>query len=164
MKSTMLLERWLQKQRFKIAMPYLEGDLLDFGANQGELGLYYTKGRYTGIDKDYKRMKGKKFDTIVCLAVIEHIEEYNVVLLFKDFREMLKDHGRIFITTPTRLSKRILEMLAKVGLLDKENLAEHKHYWTKLDLIALAIANDLKMIEHKRFQFGLNQYAVFKAI
>ncbi len=152
-------EKFLQIQRFKHVIDHLEGDVMDFGGNKGEL-REYVKGSYTLVDYDHTPMEGKYFDTIVCLAVIEHIEVKDVFEIFRKFKEKLKTGGKIFITTPTRASKPVLEFLAFVGILDKENIKEHKHYWSRKDIDELARVCGFSIKEYKKFQFGFNQFAV----
>ena len=102
------VERFLQKYRFKMVKDYLEGDVLDFGGNEGELKRF-VNGKYLAVNYDHSVMVGKKFDTVVALAVIEHIPVPEVFDIFKKFnRATLKEGGKIFLTTPTRIAKPIL--------------------------------------------------------
>jgi hypothetical protein len=71
--SSRLLEGYLQQSRFKQVQPYLNGDVLDFGGNKGELKKF-VNGTYTLVNYDHSPMQNKTFDTVVALAVIEHIE------------------------------------------------------------------------------------------
>ncbi len=155
------LEKFLQNSRFKKAIPYLKGDVLDFGGNEGELEKY-VNGIYLAINYDHAMMYGKSFDTIVALAVIEHISVPNVYEVFRDFKKILKPEGRIFLTTPTPSSKIILKLMAKMGLLDKQNIDEHKHYWNRKDLMKLADETGFEIVFRKTFQFGCNQQALMK--
>jgi SAM-dependent methyltransferase len=159
--SKKTFEKILQNFRFKKVLPYLKGDVLDFGGNNGELAAY-VKGNYTLVNYDHSPMKNKKFDTIVLLAVVEHIEVAEVHQIFKKFKGALQPDGRIFLTTPTPASKSILELLAWLHILDKQNIEEHKHYWNKDDLTFLAQEAGFAIVEYKKFQLGFNQYAILK--
>lgn len=159
--TSLFLEKILQKSRFKKVYSHLKGDVLDFGGNKGELGKL-VKGNYLAVNYDHSIMYGKTFDTIVALAVIEHIPVTEVYVVFTEFKKILKPEGRLFLTTPTPLSKPVLELLAKIGLLDKQNIEEHKHYWNKNDLLALARETGFEIVFRKTFQFGLNQQALLK--
>jgi len=157
-----LIERFLQKYRFRMVKGYLDGDVMDFGGNEGEL-KEFVSGDYLTVNYDHSVMDGKKFDTIVTLAVIEHIYPKDVLQIFKKFnREHLKNGGKIFLTTPTKLAKPILDFMAWIGLVGKENIAEHKHYWSKWDIYRLAEESGFIVSKHKRFQLGLNQLAILK--
>jgi 2-polyprenyl-3-methyl-5-hydroxy-6-metoxy-1,4-benzoquinol methylase len=157
--SSKLFEKLLQNFRFNRVKNLLIGDVLDFGGNQGELNPF-VKGNYTIVNYDHSPMEGKQFDTIVFLAVIEHIDVSEVYLIFDKFSKHLKKRGKILITTPTPKSKWILELLAAIGILDKQNIEEHKHYWDKKDIVDLANKNGFKVIEYKNFQLGFNQFVI----
>ena len=156
--SSKYLENFLQKRRFSMVKNYLKGSVLDFGGNEGEL-KFFVKGEYTLVNYDHSPMKNKKFNNIISLAVIEHIEVTEVYAIFRKFKDCLLPDGRIFITTPTPPSKPLLEFLAWIGLLDKENIKEHKHYWNKKDIFELAEKTGFKVENYKRFQLGFNQFA-----
>jgi 2-polyprenyl-3-methyl-5-hydroxy-6-metoxy-1,4-benzoquinol methylase len=152
-------EKLFQDWRFKIAIPYLAGDVLDFGGNEGELKKF-VHGEYTLVNYDHSVMEGKTFDTIVALAVIEHINVPEVYQIFKKFKEKLKPGGKIILTTPTKTAKPILNFMTHIGLADKENIAEHKHYWTKKEIFDLAEENGFEIKKYKKFQLGFNQLAI----
>lgn len=158
--SGMWMERFLQEQRFGIVKEYLIGDVLDFGGNQGELGRL-VRGNYVCVNYDRAPMKGKTFDSIISLAVIEHLDVHEVFELFSEFRSMLNKDGIICITTPARTSKPLLEFMSSLGITDRKNIEEHKHYWNRKELEMLAAASGLEIVEYRTFQFGLNQLAVF---
>jgi 2-polyprenyl-3-methyl-5-hydroxy-6-metoxy-1,4-benzoquinol methylase len=159
--SSRLLEGFLQQSRFKQAQPYLNGDVLDFGGNKGELKKL-VKGSYTLVNYDHSPMKNKTFDTVVALAVIEHIEVDDVFSVFKEFRIKVRSNGIIFLTTPTPLAKPLLEFLAFINVLDKHNIEEHKHYWTKDEIEKLANKNGFRLKKYKKFQLGFNQLAILE--
>jgi len=156
------MEALLQKFRFKKVLPYLKGDVLDFGGNDGEL-KQYVKGNYTLVNYDHSPMKDKTFDTVVALAVVEHIEVDDVYSIFNTLQSKLNPDGVIFLTTPTPLSKPILEFMALLNIVDRDNIKEHKHYWTKKELYDLAQKNSLQVKKYKKFQLGLNQLAILES-
>lgn len=159
--ASLFLEKFLQNYRFRMVKPYLIGDVLDFGGNKGELKKY-VPGTYVVVNYDHSVMDGVSCDTIIALAVIEHIEMEDVFKIFSKFKTILRPGGRIFLTTPTPLAKPILELLARVGFLEKDNIAEHKHYWTKAEITKLADENDFTVKRYRKFQFGCNQLAIFE--
>ena len=159
--SSMFFEKLLQKYRFKKVKPYLIGDVLDFGGNKGELKIF-CKGKYLVVNYDHSVMENAHSDTIVCLAVIEHIEYNDVFRIFNKFQKLLNKEGRLFLTTPTMSSKPVLEFMALLGIVEKENIAEHKHYWSKREIYELANKTGFIVKKYKRFQMGFNQMAVFE--
>ena len=170
------MERFLQKKRFGKIYKYIKGDsILDFGGNKGELEKYYLNKlvlpydpyEYYNYYLKYKCCNNIKelgeeglFDNIVSLAVIEHIEYDNVFPIMRKLTKYLKPKGRIIITTPTKLSILPLEIMSRLGVTDRKNIEEHKHYWSKKELFELADNLDLKVRLYKKFQFGMNQLIV----
>ena len=159
--SAKVFEGLLQQSRFKMAIPFLKGDVLDFGGNEGELKKF-VRGSYTLVNYDHSPMKNKTFDTIVVLAVIEHIPVGDVFDVFRSFTGKLRPDGMLLLTTPTPQAKRLLELMAFFNLLDRHNIREHKHYWTKEDICRLAEKNGFVMKQYKKFQLGFNQMAILE--
>lgn len=141
--------------------PFLYGDVLDFGGNKGELRRL-VRGRYTVVNYDYASMARERFDTIVCLAVMEHMASAEVYAVFKKFKMILNPGGRIFLTTPTRAAHPVLMLMAYAGLLDEHNIAEHQHYWSKKEIYDLAKETGFQVKKYKKFQLGFNQLAVLE--
>ncbi len=159
--TSIFLERFLQRYRFRMAQPYLIGDVLDFGANDGELGKLVT-GKYIIVNYDHSPLDGASVDSIVTLATIEHLYPKDVYAVFGKFKKCLKDGGRIFLTTPTKMAKPILETMALIGIVGKDNIEEHKHYWSKADIFALAEQTGFQVARYRKFQLGVNQLAVLE--
>lgn len=159
--TTKWMEKFLQDQRFGIVRPYLVGDVLDFGGNEGELGKYVA-GHYQCVNYDHSTIENRKVDTIVSLATIEHLEVANVYEIFARFNEILSKGGHIAITTPAPSSKPVLEFMAFLGIVDRANIAEHKFYWSRKELGELAQLTGFVMTKHQQFQFGFNQLAIFE--
>lgn len=159
--SKKVVEKLLQQFRFNKVKPFLIGDVLDFGGNEGELKPL-VKGSYVLVNYDHSPMFNKTFDTIVLLAVIEHMEVSDVFDSLHTFKNALRENGHIFLTTPTPSSKFILETLAFFRILDKQNIEEHKHYWNETELFDLAEKTGYEVVKYKKFQFGLNQYILLK--
>jgi len=107
-------------------------------------------------------MKNAHVDTIVSLAVIEHIPFKDVPKIFRKFKSVLNKKGRIFLTTPAKIAKPVLDFMAFIGIVDKENIAEHKHYWNKKEIYELAKKTGFTVKKYKRFQMGFNQLAVLE--
>ncbi|MCF7906685.1 class I SAM-dependent methyltransferase [Patescibacteria group bacterium] len=159
--SSMFLEKFLQNYRFRMARPYLVGKVLDFGGNKGELEKLVI-GKYFFVNHSRFITENAFFDTIVSLATIEHIETKEVFKIFRKFKKILNKNGRIFLTTPTKIAKPVLEFWAFLGIVDKKNIAEHKHYWSKKEIYDLAEKTGFVVKKFKKFQMGFNQLAVFE--
>ncbi|MFH1620765.1 MAG: methyltransferase domain-containing protein [Patescibacteria group bacterium] len=139
----------------------LKGDFLDFGGNKEGLKKY-VKSNYTVVNCDHSEMNVKYFDTIVALAVIEHMSVPEIYNLFKNFKHLLNANGHILITTPTINAKPVLELIALVGLAEKNNIAEHKHYRDKKELFELAQEAGFFAIKYIKFQMGFNQFVIME--
>ncbi len=161
--SKRFIEHFLQQYRFQMVKSYLVGDVLDFGGNEGELQRFVT-GNYTCVNYDHSPMIGMKFDTIVALAIIEHLSVEEVYAVFEKFKGTLNPQGHLFLTTPTKIAKPILDTLAFLHLVDRENIKEHKHYWSQKELVNLATQTGFTIKKYKHFQFGFNQYALLTSL
>jgi len=100
------------------------------------------------------------FDHVTILAVLEHIALDEVDPLFREFRRILADGGRVLITTPTPAAKPVLEFLAfKLHVISKPEIADHRHYYSEADLRALAARHGLEFTAYDKFLFGFNCFA-----
>lgn len=161
MDTSLPLERLLQRMRFRKVLPYLKGEVVDFGGNHGELSKHVI-GTYHNINRDHSTLHTLRADTIVMLAVLEHLDPATVTACFHTFKAILRPGGRLIITTPTHIAKPILDTLAFLHLLDPENIAEHKHYWNAVEMHTLAQASGFTVTHYNTFQLGFNQLAVFE--
>ena len=119
-----------------------------------EIQQFHFKERFEFADRT--------FDQITILAVVEHIPLDQVGLLFREFRRILKDDGRVLLTTPTPASKPLLEFLAfKLKIISAPEIADHKHYYSAADLHTLATQQGFVCSVYETFQFGLNCFAAF---
>ena len=117
-----------------------------------EIQQFHFKERFEFADRT--------FDQITILAVVEHIPLDQVDILFREFRRVLKDDGRVLLTTPTPAAKPLLEFLAfKLRIISAPEIADHKHYYSESDLRALAALHGLEFTAYSKFLFGFNCFA-----
>jgi len=157
----MFLEKFFQDLRFNMARPYLIGDVLDFGGNEGELRKFVV-GKYIAVNYDHSVMENVHVDTIVSLAVIEHMNVKDTYEVFHRFKEILNKNGRIFLTTPSGISKPFLDFMAFLKIIDSQNIVEHKHYWNEREIYDLAEATGFVVKKYKKYPMVFNQLAVFE--
>lgn len=172
------LSPWLQKQRLAKAIPFLSGRVLDFGSGDGILANYVQANHYLGVDHDAEArsaaqrrypkhqfvddLPGERaaFDTVISLAVIEHIAQ--PVELLGRFAALLKEGGAIVLTTPHPHFHRIHDLGATVGLFSKDAADDHEVMFNRKDLAGLAQRIGFQMVKYQRFLFGANQLVVFR--
>ena len=158
------------------AVPHIRGRVLDFGSGAGELAEHVAPENYTGYEIDPAGLAesrrfhphhvfgselpppDQRFDTIVLLAVIEHIQDPLAAL--RDLRERLGSGGRIVLTTMSPACRRIHEVGAKLGLFSPEAAHEHMALLDRHTLTRMAAELGLSLPLYRRFLLGGNQLAV----
>ncbi|MCP4613441.1 MAG: class I SAM-dependent methyltransferase [Planctomycetes bacterium] len=172
---TGLLSPWLRKQRINIALPYIKGKVLDFGCGTGELAHYLPVKFYLGVDSDIYSIqiarqnlpqyifnptipKSEMFDTVVLLAVIEHIRE--PISFLKMLKLKLLPKGKIILTTPHPFFNFVHILGAKAGIFSKEASEEHQLLLNHKKMELVALNSNLSIDEYKHFLFGTNQLFV----
>lgn len=181
-----LLEGFLANSRYKIVKYYVNNikvreRVLDIGCGAYPLLLNELdfKEKY-GIDKyDYNfnnfNIKYIKqdleleqtlpfeenfFNLITMLAVIEHLNPEIINKLFSEIYRVLNKDGLFILTTPSKISKTILETFANIGLVSKEEIYEHKKYYSQFEIFELLKSTGFKNIIVRKFQFGFNIFAI----
>ena len=180
------LDLFICRWRSGIVRRYIRpGDtVLDFGCGHQALflrSMQQTIKRGIGLDydaqpsrpaenieiqrfqfKDRFEFPDGTFDQIAILAVLEHIPLDLINPLFTEFRRILKDGGRVLITTPTPASKPVLEFMAfKLKIISGPEIADHKHYYSKADVQTLATKHAFQCSVYRPFQLGLNSFSAF---
>ena len=98
-------------QLLKKILTNFKGRVIDFGCGQGQMKQYLPeKEKYTGIDLfkgknvdlvcDIKKVpiKDNSFDAAICNAVLEHVENPEVII--KEIIRVTKPGAKIFISIP----------------------------------------------------------------
>lgn len=173
-----LLSPFLRNRRFRAAQPYIgTGRVLDIGCGTGLLTAWVAPGSYLGVDLDEESIDiarhthpghafqtltefeaqppTEPFDTIVGLAVIEHVPSPEGWL--RQMAGLLKPNGRIVLTTPHPRYRRIHEFGASLRIFSKEGAEEH-HILLDGELMRkTAAAAELELERTQRFLCGANQ-------
>ena len=177
------LDFLIQKKRIKLIEQYvpLNSYILDLGCGhypQNLINLENKISRAVGIDKDIpdkpfsakisliKAFIEKKlpfpdneFDCILMLAVLEHLD-YPAAII-RECHRILKPGGRLIITIPSNYSKPILLTLAGLGLISKEEIYDHKHYFNQKEMERLLLDAHFKRIISKAYNLGMNLLFVY---
>ncbi|MGO8755761.1 MAG: class I SAM-dependent methyltransferase [Gallionellaceae bacterium] len=174
-----LLSPWLREKRFEVARPYLHARVLDFGCGSGALAGLVSSDHYLGVDKDEASLQQArlrfpqhrfvsalpnatdKFDTIVSLAVIEHVSDPAQFL--RTLAAYLDDTPTscLVITTPHPAVDWIHDAGAAIGLFSRHASEEHEDLLDRTKLEMAGNQADLKLMSYHRFLFGANQIAVY---
>lgn len=100
-----------------------------------------------------------KFDCLLMMAVLEHMALPREGL--KEALRILRPGAVLLLTTPSPSAKPILEFLAfRLRVISKEEIFDHKHYFSKQELSKILTEVGFRKIEHHYFELGLNQFVV----
>ncbi|WP_413725160.1 class I SAM-dependent methyltransferase [Sodalis sp. RH16] len=174
-----LLSPYLRRERIRRAVPYLKGRVLDFGCGSGTLAAHIDADCYLGVERDTVSLQiarehfsihtfvpelseiTNKFDTVVSLAVIEHVK--NPVEFLRTLAAYLDDNpaSNIIITTPHPSVDWVHHLGASLGLFSKHASEEHEDLLDRSRLEEVGREAGLSIIDYSRFLFGANQIAVF---
>ncbi|MCX5855343.1 MAG: class I SAM-dependent methyltransferase [Deltaproteobacteria bacterium] len=174
-----LLSPWLRTQRIKKISPYLRGKILDYGCGIGSLVEICAPNYYIGVDIDgpsiniarmkYPRFRfetiipeGEHFDSIVLLAVIEHIK--NPVDILRRMSVMLNPDGWIVITTPHPMADIIHYLGARMGLFSALANEQHEKLIDLSHMNGIASQADVSVSKYERFLLGTNQLFILKPV
>lgn len=133
--------------------PLLSEDILRKNKNKKPIKL---------IKKSLKNklpLKNNQVDYVVGFAFLEHIDNPDKILA--ESIRVLKNKGRAIFTTPTPKAKGVLEFLAKMNLVSKREIEEHKNYFSKDKLLKFAGEKNVKTT-FSYFEFGFNSLLIIK--
>jgi len=173
-----LVENILRILRYNKVKPYIKKNaaLLDLGC--GYNATFLTEmadkiGKGVGIDtctntklKNKKLvlinsdlntklpLKSRSFDQVVLLAVLEHFEKPKKILT--ECRRIMKKNGDLLITTPDKKSEKLLKFLAKVSVISKKEIKDHKKYFDEKALRDYLERTGFKTIKVDTFELGFN--------
>jgi len=183
-KNKSLTDNLIEMIRYGVVVPHINNDdvILDLGCGYSAPFLSHLSSKIkngTGLDISVSNNKVKnnivlirgsadkhlpfesnQFDTVTCLALIEHLNKPETML--KEVNRVLKKGGIFLLTTPSKKSKDLLEFLAyRLRIISKEEIEDHKRYYSTNTLKCNFIKAGFKEhnISIKLFEFGLNLFA-----
>lgn len=176
-----LLDKFLRWQRFKKVFKYVPKNsaVCDIGCGKEAYFLKKISNlikQGIGIDEEVEDYKDSKFqfkkfrisgkiplesgscDVVTMMAVLEHLTNPYEVL--NECYRILRDGGRLILTTPNSKSKPFLELLARLGLINRGEIADHKRYFRPNELKKTLIDIGFKKANDYFFEFHLNSLIV----
>lgn len=178
------LDQYIRNLRVKEVVHEIKKDavVLDVGCGKECYLLRTIKDNVAhcyGIDKKIKSWKAQKlaitefdfdafvpfpfednfFDQVTSSAVLEHV--YHPEFMLEQIYRCLKKDGQILLTTPSTAAKPVLEFLAfRLRLIDEEEIRDHKHYFSKRELLNLFKKIGFKDVKHSYFELGFNHFMI----
>ena len=169
----------LRLARITKARPWLRGDTLDVGCGSGALASFAEENRYFGYDYDIQSIElarqsypkhqfgtalpeGRRFDTVVALALLEHLK--NAADHLNEWRSLLAPGGRIVLTTPHKAFRRIHDVGAAIRMFSPDAADEHEEMFDRASLTALGKTCGMRLCHYERFLLWANQLAVFEPV
>jgi len=188
-KQEPILEPILRELRFGVAKNQLKKilnnnkDVLDFGCGPETQFYFYLCNKQINFRKYFafdllakyrnkypkniefiqnkKALSKRKYDLLAMFAVLEHLDYPGFD--YKFLVDAIKPGGYLLITTPTKSAKNVLEFLSyKLGIVSKREIEEHQHYFNLDEIKLLFKQYDLKPVETKVFELGMNNFVLFK--
>ena len=172
------LSPFLRSARLSAVKPFIDGKVLDFGCGSGALAGFVSKDNYVGVDinsislakarTDYPNHvfvdeipEGDPFQTIVSLAVIEHVK--NPAKFLQTLAASLSEHStaRIIVSTPHPSMDWIHDLGASIGLFSSHANEEHESLLERQELQDYGEQAGMNLEHYSRFLFGANQLAIY---
>lgn len=175
---TGILSPYLRRKRIDAVIPYIRGKVLDYGCGTGHMTAFIKPENYLGADIDDESINialtdrpkyrflslpklaesTERFDTVILLAVIEHVENHLELLMLLKGR--LQVGGKIIITTPHPAYDFVHTFGARLGLFSADASEEHEDLVDLKKMNEFAAESGLRVEGYKRFLFGANQLFV----
>ena len=169
---------FLMNWRVRVVLPYLRGDVLDIGCGTNELletykakhGECYTVGidvyPWEGVDHVVPNsavlpFEDKSFDTVCCIAALNHIPEREAVL--RETWRVLRPKGRLVLTMLPPVISYVWHTLRapwdadqhERGMSEGEVLG-----FTQKEILNLLCNADFALRESRPFMWGVNRLYV----
>ncbi len=179
------LARWRCYQANKLILPELRtGRILDIGCGSYPLTLVKTRFREKfGLDREVREPQIEEFralgielrrhdfeleqrlpfddeslDVVTILAVVEHLDRPVLRGLCQEAQRVLRPGGQFIATTPASWTGPILTALARLGLLSKEEIEEHRDLLSRPELESILRESSFSTVQSGLFEMGLNSW------
>jgi 2-polyprenyl-3-methyl-5-hydroxy-6-metoxy-1,4-benzoquinol methylase len=174
-------DRLLQRWRIRKALPWItpgsrvldvgcaDGALVRLGGGRIESAVGIDPAATTGTDGSYESRTGtfpaavrsdETFDTIVMLAVVEHVPADELETWAAACARLLRRDGRLVITVPSPTVDHLLHWGMRLHVL--AGMDAHHHHGFIPDDVPRIFGSALTLLHRSRFQLGLNNLFVFR--
>ncbi|MEO7973086.1 MAG: methyltransferase domain-containing protein, partial [Thermoanaerobaculia bacterium] len=101
------------------------------------------------------------FSVVTMLAVAEHLDPKALEQLLRECHRVLAPGGRLVITTPAARADGLLHLLARIGLVSREEIDEHKFAYTPglLGWYFGRAGFEMERLRFGSFECGMNLWA-----
>ena len=176
-------EKLLSYLRYKRTFKYIKNKkVIDFGCGITNWNFQFI-GKYPkfihGIDTSSSEMIRKNsvikiyeevnelpfadYELVLFMAVFEHIEPFNLIKILDQINSKTCKNAIIFGTTPTPISRPILETLSyRFKLIDESQIKDHKVYYDDFWLKTILAKTDWIIQSYRTFQLGLNSEFILR--
>jgi len=167
------MAKYLERRRFKIALPFVKGKLLDIGCGPNRFTKTYH-GEGLGLDvhdwgdvdvlvDDSSNIPfpDKSFDTISMIAVIGHI--LNLKEVFKEAKRLLKNDGKIIFTSIDPRISKVLHFLVRHDDPDQTERGLHEEErlgYSFNEVMELLSETGFHLDYHTKFELSINELYV----
>jgi len=105
-------------------------------------------------DNDY-------FNVVSMLAVLEHIDPKRAISIFSEILRTLKGGGVFVLTTPAAWTDTLLRALARLRLVSKEEIDDHKYKYTPsiIKFMLVCAGFEESKVELGYFELFMNMWA-----
>jgi 2-polyprenyl-3-methyl-5-hydroxy-6-metoxy-1,4-benzoquinol methylase len=170
------LTPFLARMRVRAALPHVRGSVLDHGCGFGALAPYVPPAQYLGFDINEGALEDARarnpshrftselpvettFDTVVSMAVIEHVDDPAVYL--RGLTAFIGEGGRVVLTTPRPSWNGAYALGARLGLFSVTAHEEHRLV-DKAAITEASLTAGLRIVHFGTFLVGANQLAVLQ--
>jgi SAM-dependent methyltransferase len=101
------------------------------------------------------------FDVVTMLAVLEHLPPEEQKAAAEATHRLLTPGGLVIVTVPSPVVDHLLRWLTRLRVLDGMEAGQH-HGFDPADVTPLMEAVGLRLVQHRRFELGLNHLFVLE--
>lgn len=98
------------------------------------------------------------FDAVTMLAVFEHIDPDKLIDIARNIHRVLKPGGLFVMTTPASWTDGLLRLMARAGLVSREEIEEHKDTYSPGKIVEILRKGNFRsgMLRYGHFQMFAN--------